>query len=257
MMPKPSSLLLAGGLLLLASAAQAQVTFALGPRLGLNVSSAPFKDEKRSYTTHNRLGAEAGFVANIGFGHFALQPGLLYSQKGFSINDTYTSTYTSSTYSETTRTTLDEQYRLNYVTVPLHFAYALHADGQGLQLFAGPYFGALLGGNYKYNDAEESTSHNVVVRSSTDTGSGAVVGGDYYATSPADTKFYSRGKDAGLEFGLGYRTSSLLFQAGYSMGLRNLGADYQNSSGTRTEPGPSYYNRALQVSVSYLAGSKK
>lgn len=257
MMPKLSFLLLAGGLLLLTSAARAQVTFALGPRLGLNVSSAPFKDEEHSYTTTNRLGAEAGLVANIGFGHFALQPALLYSQKGFTINDTFTSTYTSSTYTETTRTTLDEQYRLNYVTIPLNFAYALHADGQGLQLFAGPYFGALLGGNYKYNDSEESKSQNVVVRSSTDTSRGAVVGGDYYATSPSDTKFYSRSKDAGLQFGLGYRTSSLLFQAGYSMGLRNLGADYQRNSPTRTEPGPSYYNRAFQISLSYLAGPKK
>lgn len=260
MRPKLASLLLAGGLLLLASAAQAQATFALGPRLGLNVSSAPFKDDERSYATSSRLGVEAGLAADIRFGHFALQPALLYSQKGFTINDTYTSNFSSSSYTETTRTTLDEQYRLNYVTIPLHFSYALHADGMGLQLFAGPYFGLLLGGDYRYNNSQESKSQNVVVRSATSTGSGTVVGGDFYSPSPSNTKFYSRSKDAGLQFGLGYRKSNFWLQAGYSLGLRNLGADYQfNSptSGTRIEPGPSYYNRAFQVSLSYLTGPKK
>lgn len=255
------TVLLLGGGLLLASAAQAQATFSMGPRLGLNVSSAPFKDEQHTYATDNRLGAEAGFVFDIGFGHFAVQPALLFSQKGFTINDTYTSTFSSpySSYVETTRTTLNEQYRLNYFTIPLNFAYALHADGHGLQLFAGPYFGVLLGGSYQYNDSEESKSQNVVVRSSTDTSKGDVASGDYYSNSSSNTKFYSRSKDAGLQFGLGYRTSSFLMQAGYSLGLRNLGADYQSNgvAGPQTMPGPSYYNRAFQLSLSYLAGPKK
>lgn len=257
MMHKLPSLLLAGNLLL-ASAAHAQVTFSMGPRLGLNVSSAPFKDEYRTYDTGGRLGAEAGFAFDLNFGHFALQPAVLYSQKGFTINQTYSSTYTSPSYVETTRTTLDEEYRLNYVTIPLNFAYALRADGQGLQLFAGPYFGVLLGGKFKYNDREEATSQNRVVRSSTDSGSGTVVGGDYNNPSTANTKFYSRSKDTGLQFGLGYRKHSVLLQAGYSMGLRNLGADTQisNSAGTRTEDGPTYYNRAFQVSLAYLLGPK-
>ena len=256
---KLPSLLLASGLLLLTSAAQAQDTFSMGPRLGLNLSSAPFKDEQHTYDTGSRLGVEAGFGFNVNFGHFALQPALLYSQKGFTINQTYTTTFTSPSYVETTRTMLDEEYRLNYVTIPVNFAYALRADGQGLQLFAGPYFGLLLGGNFKYTDREEATSQNVVVRSFTDTGSGKVFGGDSYTpTTSANNKFYSRSKDAGLQFGLGYRKSSFLLQAGYSMGLRNLGADLQitNSAGTSTTAGPTYYNRAFQVSLTYLLGPK-
>ena len=252
-------LLLTSGLLLLGAAAQAQATFGMGLRLGLNAANAPFKDEQRTYSTDSRLGAEAGFAFDISFGHFALQPALLYSQKGFAINDTYTRNYTDGGYSETTTTTLNEQYRLNYVTIPLNFAYALHADGQGLQLFAGPYLGLLLGGNYKYNDREQSTSNNVVMRSSTDEGSGDIVSGDYYSTSPSNTKFYSRSKDAGVQFGLGYRKGGALLQAGYSLGLRNMGADYQinySSSSTKTVPGPSYYNRAFQISLAYLFGPK-
>ncbi|MDB5270111.1 MAG: hypothetical protein JWP58_3151 [Hymenobacter sp.] len=259
MMHKLPSLLLAGGLLLLASAAQAQVTFSMGPRLGLNVSSAPFKDDQHTYDTGSRLGAEAGFAFDLNFGHFALQPALLYSQKGFTINQTYTTTYTSASYVETTRTMLDEEYRLNYVTIPLNFAYALRADGQGLQLFAGPYFGLLLGGNFKYSDRQEATSQNVVVRSFADSGSGNVVGGDYYSPGSANTKFYSRSKDAGLQFGLGYRKRSFLLQAGYSMGLRDLGADLQISNGIAgpsTINGPTYYNRAFQLSLAYLLGPK-
>ena len=51
----------------------------------------------------------------------------------------------------------------------------------------------------------------------------------------------------------------MLLQAGYSLGLRNLGADYQinyGSYGTKTVSGPSYYNRAFQVSLAYLFGPK-
>lgn len=251
--------LLISSLLLLAPVAQAQATFGMGLRLGLNAASAPFKDEQRTYATNSRLGAEAGFAFDVSFGHFVLQPALLFSQKGFTINDTYSTTFSSSGYVETTRTMLNEEYRLNYVTIPLNFAYALRADGQGLQLFAGPYLGFLLGGTYKYDDREEATSNNVVMRSSTDTGSGNIVGGDYYSTSSSNTKFYSRSKDAGLQFGLGYRKSNFLLQTGYSMGLRNLGADYQTSYGpfgTKTVAGPSYYNRAFQVSLAYLFGPK-
>jgi hypothetical protein len=40
--------------------------------------------------------------------------------------------------------------RLNYLTLPLNFAFTLRHDGQGLQAFAGPYLGLVVGGNHMH-----------------------------------------------------------------------------------------------------------
>ena len=253
---KPTSFLTAG-LLLLVATAQAQVTFSVGPRVGLNLANVPFKDQYRTYRTTARAGLEAGLVANVGFGHFAVQPAVLYSQKGFAVADTYTTQASGNGGSVTT--TLNEQYRLNYFTVPLNFVYAQRPDGQGVQVFAGPYAGLLLGGQYSYDD------HHVVNDGSTsqtyyDKDAGDVGTGDYYTTNRTDTKFYSRSFDYGLQTGLGYRAGGVLVQAGYSLGLRNLGADFKTNYGafgTKIDPGPSYKNRAVQVSAGYSFGAKE
>ncbi len=242
------------GLLLLAATAQAQVTFSIGPRVGLNLVTVPFKDQDRTYHTNARAGVEAGLLADIGFGHFALQPAFLYSQKGFTVDDSYTT----SDNAGTTATTLNEKYRLNYFTIPLNFVYAQRANGQGVQLFVGPYLGFLLGGKYSYDDRE------VVIRNGTSTtypnqSDGDVGTGDYYTTNRTDTKFYSRSLDAGLQFGLGYRVGGALFQAGYSLGLRNLGADFKTNYGqfgTQIASGPSYTNHTVQAAFTYLFGPK-
>lgn len=251
------TLVVAAAFLFPAASVQAQATFSIGPRLGLNVANVPFKDQKRTYNTNARAGVEAGVVANLGFGHFAVQPAFLFSQKGFTVEDTYTTTDNTNGL-ETRTTTLSEQYRLNYFTLPLNLVYAQHEDGQGIQVFAGPYFGKLLGGTYRYDDkyviaASGSNS------TSTEKGEGDIGTGDYYTTNRTDTKFYSRSTDAGLQFGLGYRAGGALFQAGYSVGLRNLGADfkvnYGGSFGTKIISGPTYNSRVLQASFTYLFGS--
>ena len=257
---KLPSLLLTGSLLALAAAAQAQATFSIGPRLGLNLSNAPFKDQSHNYSTATRAGAEAGIIANIGFGHFAVQPALLYSQKGFIVDDTYTLSKNNGSFSQTNTTTLLDEYRLNYFTVPLNFVYAQHPDGQGVQVYAGPYFGLLANGQYSYDDRYEyQSAFGTTLAVATNKSSGDVGAGDYYTTNRTDTKFYSRSKDAGLQFGLGYRKGGFLVQAGYSVGLRNMGADFKVQYGpndTRIVPGPSYYNRVFQFSLAYLVGPK-
>ena len=241
--------LFAVSLLFSAVVAHAQTTFNVGPRLGLNVSNVTFQDEARTYNTTARAGLEAGVVANVGFGHFAVQPALLYSQKGFAINDTYTEVDNRSGGGIAT-TTLDEHYRLSYFTIPLNLMYTQHPGGQGAQVFAGPYLGFLLGGTYRYDDTYTSTAAGTTP--SYDKGAGSVGIGNYYTTNRTDTKFYSRAFDFGLQFGLGYRLGHALLQAGYS-----LGADYQvnyGSAGTVTGSGPTYQSRVFQVSAAYLFG---
>ena len=250
---KNSHTLLLATLLLPALAAHAQTKVCVGPRLGLNLSSAPFKDTNRSYATTARAGLEVGLVGSVDFGHFAVQPSFLYSQKGFNISDSYTTTVNAT--QSTTVTTLDEQYRLNYFTVPLNLIYSQGSNGQGFQGFAGPYVGWLLGGTYRHDDRDVTTTAGGTPRSSTTREEGDVGTGNYYTTNLADNKFYSRSFDAGLQFGLGYRRGGVLFQAGYSLGLRNLGADYKinyGQFGTKTAAGPTYQSRVLQFSLTYL-----
>lgn len=228
--------LLAASLLLTATA-HAQTTFSFGPRLGLNASTAHFTYIETS--TH--VGFEAGLTGNLQVGHFAVQPSLLFSQKGYQARGGLVSFDTPITYEETVR--------LNYLTLPLNLAYSLGKAGQGLQVFAGPYLGLLVGGNYRrqvhsggYLGGPDYDSEY----------SGKVKPGEVFSVT--DNR-YSQRLDAGLQAGLGYRWQGWQVQAGYSLGLRNLASSFQAYDGTRYREAANY-NRAFQVSLSYLVGAK-
>jgi hypothetical protein len=268
-----ASLLLLTGSLLLATTTQAQVTFGIGPRIGLNLSKGLFSEAYApSFPTHDvptryRSGVEAGLVASVGFGHFALQPALLYSQKGFAIQDTHQEK-TPDSFSTVFLVELnhDDTYRFNYLTLPLNLTFAQHADGQGFQLFAGPYLGLLLSGQWQTHTKRAETIDPSFHRIEEAWGKGEFVpkSAAYLRLAedpPAPGKQYSRRLDAGVQFGLGYRLGGALLQLGYSLGLQNqaVGREvaYYGTPGSTTKVvGPEYYNRAFQVSLAYLFGLK-
>ena len=66
---------------------------------------------------------------------------------------------------------------------------------------------------------------------------------------------YARHLDYGLQAGLGYRRGALLLQATYRLGLRSPGV--ATTRGGYSYEGPTYYNRAVQVSLAYLFGPKR
>jgi hypothetical protein len=224
---------------LLAGTAQAQTTFSVGPRIGLNVSTIHLSADYGVPST-SRAGFEAGVTSNIQLGHFALQPSVLFSQKGYDSSGSLPSYDSPVSY--------EEQVRLNYLTMPLNVAFTLGKNGQGLQVFAGPYVGILRGGNYTRQ------IH-----------AGGYLGGPAFDTevsgkvkpasivSDSDNE-YSRRFDTGLQAGVGYRLGGLQLQAGYSLGLRNLATQYR--AGGYTYNDTAYRNRAWQVSLSYLLGTK-
>lgn len=238
--------LLSAGLLLAAPTAFAQTGLRFGPQLGFNysVSNYKFADITASdkSSTSFRPGLEAGVQVQYGFApHFALQTGLLFSQKGAHVENTYFTTYPSYTY------TYNEAYdfRFNYLVLPVSFQYSLASDGQGLLLLAGPYLGLLTGGNYK-----SSFSSAVSGRpQGSGNDSGSVTGGDTYNTSYSSHEYRSRSLDAGLQLGLGAGFSHVQVQLVYSHGLRNLGADYPSG---QNRTAPTYHNRCLTLSAAYL-----
>ena len=224
-------LFLAAGLLV-AGTAQAQATFSIGPRVGLTVASARFTTIDRP-STQTRPGVEAGLTSTVQLGHFAMQPSLLFSQKG----------YRSSGYQFNFDMLVpyEEDVRLNYITLPVNLAYTLGRDGQGLQVFGGPYASLLVGGNYSQRVTGFSGEYTGKIKPSD------------LATDGENR--YSRRLDGGLQAGVGYRLKGLQLQASYSLGLRNLSVPYQAYDGQVYTPS-SYYNRSFQLSLSYLVGGK-
>jgi hypothetical protein len=229
-------LLLATTLLSTASVAQAQVRFTAGPQVGYNLTTVNFKLDNggATYATSSRSGFAAGIMADIGFGHLALQPAVQFAQKGYDQVATY-SLVTSG------------RIRFNYLAVPVNLAYTQHRDGQGAQVFAGPYVAFLLGGRY----SSETTGGLFPT-----TETGKVVAATSYTPTFTDTNFYSRRVDAGLQFGLGYRYQGLLLQAAYSLGLTNQASVVEQLPGGNFYPVPTYRNRAFQLSLAYLFGPK-
>ena len=150
---------------------------------------------------------------------------------------------TTSVYDYSTTTT-EVTTHLNYLALPLSVAYTQHTNGLGFQAFAGPYIGLLLGGTYNHLYTNHSVSPPLSILRE-----GHVQVGDTYSTTSYDE--YSRSLDAGVQAGVGYRMSLLLVQATYSLGLKNVAANYAQPIS------PTSYNRALQLSAAYLVGFKK
>ena len=104
-----------------AGAANAQTGLKLGLKGGFNGATVSGSDSKGS---EYKAGFAAGGLLNYGFtDHASLQGELLYSQKGFSIDNTGGTTSKST---------------LGYIDVPILFKYTVGDDGKGLFLELGP-----------------------------------------------------------------------------------------------------------------------
>jgi hypothetical protein len=234
------------GALLLAGTAQAQATFHFGPYLGGNMSTAHFADKTPS-SAHR--GFDAGILGAFQFGHVAVQPAVLFAQRGFTSKPIFYDTG----FGGLTQTSV----RLHYLTIPLQVAYTQHTDGQGFQVSAGPYVSFLVGGksvaDYQYTGSgllqQESTVAAADVHTRNISSS---------SSQEPDYTFYSRRLDVGAQVGLGYRLGGALLQVSYSRGLRNVATTERYTVGS-TSPtynmnNPAYCNRAFQASLSYLFG---
>jgi hypothetical protein len=219
--------LLTSSLFLVGPAAHAQAAFSIGPQVGLNVAGVTNTATSNTTLTY-RAGFEAGLQGVVQLGHLAVQPSLRFSQKG--LHRHYGSSLGSST---------ETDYRVNYLTLPVNVAYSLRPDGQGFQVFAGPYVGLLLGGNYQFTTSSGSSYSS----------EGKVKAGDNYAIPAIGATTYDavlRRFDAGVQVGLGYRVGKVLAQVDFAFGLRDLAPTFSNA-----------YNRTAQASLSYLFVPKR
>lgn len=230
--------LLLPGLLLVTSAAQAQTTFSIGPTLGGNLATL---HSPVAYI-HHRLDWLAGAQALVGWGKFAVQPALLFSQKGY--KDEYDIDYRDATSMSFGSATISNNVQLSYLTLPVNFSFAPLGPKAGPQLFAGPYVSLLLSGRNVHTDFNNLPTEATVTDHLT-----------ILETAEANGQYGVRRFDAGLQGGVGYRYEAFLLQASYSLGLRTIVPAYTYQG----MPVTSYnnYNRAFQLALTYLLGDAK
>jgi hypothetical protein len=245
----PLFLALGGALLLNTATASDQTIFRLGVRGGLNRalttvdpgSSASGLNAYNRTADKNAIYAwQAGLVVEAALGKFALQPALLFSQKGEEFHTNfYFNGATAGFSAETTSVN-----RYNWLELPINIVYTLHGD-HGLQLFAGPYAALAVGGR------QTGTSY----RSAPNVRYAPKEFDDQISYSP-DTN--NRRFDAGVNFGLGYRQGPVQVQASFGLGFVNLHRAIANND-------PSFssfvgydfnkdaaYNRVTQLTGTYF-----
>jgi hypothetical protein len=230
--------LFATNLLLSAATASAQTTFRLGVRGGLNRAQMTQQVATNTFysQTIDNSGLyawQAGGALEVNFGHFALQPALVFSQKGLQFNTT--SSIVGFAGTDTRQSTGTSRY--NWLELPLNLVYTLHGD-HGLQLFAGPYVALAVGGHQRGTSNSRSWTGDT-------------------RTSSLDQKFsyadVSNGQrmDAGVNFGVGYRQGPLQVQLAYGLGLRDL---HELTQKVSPEAGviDRAYNRGAQLTGTYF-----
>lgn len=238
------TLFFTGALLLLISNAHAQLTFSVGTRAGLNITTYDFASTQTGVFAKLRFRFEGGIMVSLSnSGHFSLQPAVLYSQKE---RTQATSVDIRTGANLPSKVDVNLHNKLNYLTLPVNLAYSQQSNGQGLQVFAGPYLGMLLSGKNETALTQGSGQYSATYLDS----------GPIDLGTPDVTKngYFAQQLDLGLQTGLGYRRQGLLVQLGYSWGLRNLTARYAYQGIVSSAP---YYNRALQLSFTYLFGLKE
>jgi hypothetical protein len=181
---------------------------------------------------------QAGLVLEAAFGKFAVQPALVFSQKGEALSTSVSYNGVGGGTSLSTSSTN----RYNWLELPINFVYTSHGD-HGLQLFAGPYVAMGVGGRLastRYYSAPN-------VKSAPYEFSSRVAYGD-------DTN--NRRFDAGLNFGLGYRQGPVQVQAGFGLGLVNLHQETPSfDPGFSPFTAYNFYNDAAYNRVAQLTGT--
>lgn len=228
-----------------------QTRIEFGPHLGLNAGTAVYNNFGRDLDTKFALRGEIGATASVRWGHWGLLASGLFAQKGFRIDDEYNGPTDGS--SNLIYMHWRQNYRLDYLTVPVNLVYHWRADGQGLQLFAGGYVGRLLGGRYRYDDVNVLEWDGAPLLLS-GKGHGRLRTTDRIGDETTREWEYLRPWDAGVQAGLGYRHQRLLVQLGYTRSLRDLGPEYpgQTSPYQIIRQGASYKLRGVQLAATYL-----
>jgi len=226
--------------------AQAQARFSYGPRLGSQrTHQSDYNPDWETLFgevqgTPRRYGFQLGVAGNIQFNHLAIQPALVFVQKGYHYKQSGEYHY----YDQNYHTHLATRENLNYWEVPVNLIISTGQE-DGLQLIVGGY-GALgvEGWHLEKGHIDEPPVGEF----------------GYYANAwdrEQDAFKDSNGDkggarlqayDFGVNGGLGYKYKSFQVQAIYSNGLCQLAHNMIKSDYTKFTT----YNRSIELTASYF-----
>lgn len=215
----------------------------IGVKGGMNLCTIHqnFDEAELEYETKIRPGFHLGVTIEKQLNEkIALQTGLMYSRKGFSVDMEEESEY-------------DYEYKgydrisLSYLEIPVHFAYRVT---DMFQIYAGPYLALGIGGKEKYDyDVKDLLYDTDFVNRSGDNKFKPFLG--KVSSSDLDKdEIGMRALDMGLDFGLGVEMDKVLVNVGYSFGLGNIVPQYESNKDYAKDR--KMTNRVFSVSVSYF-----
>ena len=172
-------------LVLSATYTQAQTRF--GIKGGLNFSTIAISGSGTTTTPDSKIGFNLGVISEIPLAtDFYLQPGLLFSTKGYKMSNFSGSDLSVST---------------NNIEIPINALYKLNAGSVKVLGFAGPYIGYAVSGKLKSGDESEDIKFS------------------------GDNKMMNA-LDLGFNFGAGVEISNFQITAQYGLGLTNTFANF-------------------------------
>lgn len=201
-------------LMLFAFQASAQFTF--GIKAGVNLANMIDKDDSHTYSTDykTKTGFHLGVTGEYAISdNFCIEPGLLFSTKGFRIE----------------QDGIKFSANLNYLELPINAMYKIDLDPAKIFIMAGPYLAYAVSGKYKADQAvlgdnEDQKEQKINIGSDKESD---------------DIK----GFDFGLNFGAGVQFNAITFGLQYGLGLANL-SPY-------TENGTMMKNKVIGISLGY------
>ncbi|WP_324673304.1 outer membrane beta-barrel protein [Hymenobacter sp. GOD-10R] len=209
-----------------------------GVRVGAQVTSmttgAPTRFGLES--KNNFWNGQGGLVVDAAFGWLSVQPAVIFSQKGYRVKKHEYQMYLV----DGNRFT---RLRLNYLEVPVNLIVTV----KGVQLFAGPYLGVALSGEYwdKFSGmVRVSESNSTFVQSDYSRKEKAQIG---KSRNPNYNSAFSR-FDTGYNVGIGYKLGPWQAQLSHMHGVVNT---YPNSY---TAAGLQAKNRGFQLNATYFFG---
>ncbi|WP_338789968.1 porin family protein [Bernardetia sp. MNP-M8] len=223
--------------------ATAQIQF--GVKAGLNINNIGFisENEDDELDTKMLFRYHVGATANYDINEvLSLQPSLLFSVKGFRVNESAKDDFSEST--------LKGHGSFYYLEIPINLAYKIN----NFQIYAGPYAAFGIGGNGKSETTQKINFGGLV---SEQTITDKITYKPYYREITQDDDFkdnenpYS-GLDYGLNIGVGYKVNNLLFNVGYSYGLGNWLPKAEGNNDYRKDN--KIQNRVITLSASYFFG---
>jgi len=210
---------------LITTSAFAQNPFRLGVTAGLEFSNmlAKYDGETLSDDLKSKTGFKFGVLGEYSFSeYFALEPGLLFTQRGFKIDESASE----GGYTLSLKSTLN----INYLSIPLNlkFSYPVNEDFK-VFAFTGPYVGFALSGKIS---AEGKVTGPGVNESAKESETINIGSGDEEI----------RMLDLGWNFGAGVEYKGIFLRAQYNLGLANT----SNPDKETTK------NRNFGISVGYM-----